>query len=62
MPDLGDDDLKALHARLEELGPMPSARCSRATTHRIAIARWLAHQAAVDAPDHAPAGRAPCRK
>jgi hypothetical protein len=34
MPDLGDDDLKALHARLEELGPMPSARCSRATASR----------------------------
>jgi hypothetical protein len=49
MPDLSDDDLKALRERLKEFGP-DNVRHLLAvdgfpTTHRLAIARWLSEQA-----------------
>jgi hypothetical protein len=61
MPDLGDDDLKALRARLKELGPdgvrALLASDSFPTTHKIEIAKWLARNASADRepkPHHRP--------
>jgi hypothetical protein len=55
MPDL-DDDTRRLHCRLAELGPDAVRQLLASDgfprTHRLTIARWLACQAAADAPDH----------
>jgi hypothetical protein len=64
MPD--DVETRRAHQRFKELGA-DAVRQLLATdafpsTWRLLAADWLAGQAAVGEPDHAPAGRAPQRK